>query len=294
MRLDLEDLQVHGGGDDCKLVVRGLLVSDIYRTEDHGEHDLVRISLNSPSSGNRLVLDGRRSGIVANGFRFEGVSQPIREIEAHAIRDAKNLGARSVDVAVFHTYSGPTDLYSLGLLVLRLLFWNDAQTGNRIDGTTLKRVAARVAETHAGSVLLDWADLSKALEEEDLQLGSEQGLYRKEDRAGSNAIPDALWSEVWLTSLRMISLIPEWSYADRLDDYPVEDPARPLRAALTDFEAIEDQVRGSMMGSSGRNSIMLEACQDFLDDLREATSPSAPTGNDDIEMTMVVNPGPSK
>ena len=294
MRLDLEDLQVHGGGTDCKLAVRGLLVSDIYRVEDHGEHDLVRITLNSPSSGERLILDGRRTEVVSNGFRFEGVSQPIQEIEANAIRDAKSLGARSVDVTVFHTYSGPTDLYSLGLLILRLLFWNDAQTGNRIDGTTLKRIAARVVETHPGSVLLDWAELSKVLEEEDLHLGPDQVLYRKEDRAGANAIPDPLWSEIWLTTLRMISLIPNWSYADRLDDYPTEDPARPLRAALADFESIEDQVRGSMMGSSGRNSIMLEVCQDFLDDLREATSPSAPTGNDDIEMTMVVKPDPSK
>jgi hypothetical protein len=144
--------------------------------------------------------------------------------------------------------------------------------------------------------------LRAALASEQIAFGPEAVLYRAEDRdaLGPGAwgsaraegpeqavVPEALWNEVWLTALRMATMIPGWSFCSGLDDYIPTAPAEPLARASRSLDGLVERCRGALIGSSGRNRIALDVCRDFWQDLQEAAH--AGTGEDSAEKTMVVS-----
>jgi hypothetical protein len=90
-----------------------------------------------------------------------------------------------------------------------------------------------------------------------------------------------------LLAFRTASTVAGFSIADSLDAYPPDDPAEPVARALRAFEGLTERTRGSLIGSSGRNRVVLEVCHDFLNDLQEAASPREDAAPGSAEATMV-------
>jgi hypothetical protein len=256
---------------------------------DQGRHDLVRVVASTPD---RIVFGGRMQEAAPGWFRFVGRSAPLDA--EHARKAQARLDGGIVEVVIARAFGAPSDLLALGRLFLRMLFWNDRQEALLLEPALLDRVAERLAESSHGT-----SELRAALDAEQIAFGPASVIYRAEDRSSlgmSNwgqgdgqpaVIPDALWSEVWLTALRMATILPGFSFCGGLDDYTETDPGEPLARAARALDGLVERCRGALIGSSGRNSIALDVCRDFWHDVQEAERTGAT--EDSAERTMVVS-----
>ena len=274
MRLDARTVELQGSADTARARLAASLQSEVYTPTDHGQHDRVLVSVIGPASGHRIRFVGHRTGTLPGGFAFSGTSGPLRAADAEALRTPQVLSGSAAEVTLVHQYDAPSDLLALGLLYFRLLFWNDRQDAANLGRDLLQRLALRLTgrdrgETHSRG-LFEWNELEEILGEEKVAFGPNTILHRAEDRETKETLPLSLWSEVWVVGLRMASFVPGWSFAAGMDDYEPKDPGAALRRAREAVRALADQARASLIGSSGRNRFVLEAAQDFLDDLVEA------------------------
>lgn len=291
MRLTPRSLELIGIAEAARARLTGSLRSELYVASEHGRHDRVLVSIAGPASGQRIRFAGVRTAGTTGGFDFEGTSGHLRPEDAAAFRDAKVLDGASAEVTLLRHYGAPSDLLALGQLYFRLLFWNDRQDAARLGRDLLQRIALRLTGRERGAqgprVLFEWDELAAVLGEEAVDLPPSALLARAEDRETETRLPLSLWSEVWTVGLRLATFVPGFSFAGAIDD---EDPARPaeaLRRARSEVLALAEQVRASLIGSSGRNRFVLEAAQDFLDDLVEATQTFEAEQPGSAEATMV-------
>lgn len=318
MRLSTTNFQVEKLADGRSVAhLAGELVSDSYREADHGQYDLVRLSSQAASAGpDRVVFAGRKVGVVPRGFLFEGKSAPLapealRALEAE--RAAVGQGGWSVEATIVRTFHEPADVLSLGLLLLRLLLVNDKVEATAVDRDTIDRIVAALAEEAAAPAGLPPADettrsifkrelsirrrLGEALAQAGLPARPESVLYREADRAlaggkGQAPIPPALWEETLLLALKLASNRAGFSTCRRQDDYDAGRPGATLTAVVDELDLLVERARGALVGAGGRNRLVLEVCADFLSDLVEASSATAPGAVDDsIGGTVVLSPG---
>jgi hypothetical protein len=290
MRLMIRDLKVESVGAQSRVRITAELTADGYRESEHGRHDLVRLSAeNIPGSDGRLVFAGRRLGAIPRGFVFEGTSGPIDPGAARGL-DPQRLTAVSVEATIVHTFSAPADMMSLGVLLLRLLLVNDRQDAPNLICETAERLAAAAAST-AGNGAGPGHNLGEIFAREGLRADPVEVLFRETDRAHvAPGIPGALWHDTLETALRMASNRPGWSICGAQDDYEPERPAEPFERILADLEMLVERARGGLIGSSGRNGLVLEVCDDFMADYREASQGRPAVMQDEPQMTMVVSP----
>jgi hypothetical protein len=278
-RLDIKSLEVktEGQGDIARLT--GRVAIEHWVEADHGRHDLVRIALQSPVAGTgRFVFAGGKTATHTGGFDFSGFTNPLSADEAQGLRSARSLTSVTAEVTTLRTFSTPTDVVSLGVLLLRFLLFNNEEDGGTIDRNVIENVAAKLSaerpepESEGSNGLPRWPRIRAAFQEQGVDVEPKSILYRAEDRQIEPAIPETLWSETLLLALRMGSNLPGWSLCETLEDYPVEEPAAPLERVLLELGGLCEQARGSLVGSGGRNSSVLRVCADFLADLQEAAS----------------------
>lgn len=287
------------GGTRTRLVAE--LVSDLYRDTEHGRHDRVQLALPSPAGeADGTLFIGRKTGPVPEGFLFEGESRAVggtsaaggsasgttAEAKAPAFDLARLPGSLSVDVTIDHLFAAPADLTGLGLLLLRLLLQNDRQDGSRLGRDEIEDVAESLPSPEG---------VLAAMARAGIAAGPEQVLFREQDRKETRAsLPPALWEDALHLSLRLATTVPGWSLCGSQDDYPENDPARPLSAALEEIEALMDRARGGLLGSSGRNAVLQEVLTDFLTDLESAATPMGPVVEEDTTGRTVVLPARKK
>ncbi len=295
MRLDVQSVELHGGAAEARAHMVGTLTSEVFLDRDHGRHDQILVTVSGPASGHRIRFVGRQTSAKPGSFVFDGVSGPLLPEDGESLRTPQTLSGSAADVTIVHRFAGPSDLYSLGLLFFRLLFWNDRQDTTRLDRDKLLRLATRLTgrdrNPDQGRSTYEWDEIAPVLEEERAQLPSNSVLYRSEDRESGGNIPPSLWAETWLLGLRMVSHLEGWSFAGSIDGFDTEKPGAVIRDALAATQSLIDQTRSSLIGSSGRNRFVLEVCQDFLEDLAEAKSAPEPPEEGSAEMTMIMDRG---
>jgi hypothetical protein len=195
-----------------------------------------------------------------------------------------------VEATIVHTFSAPADVMSLGVLLLRLLLVNDRQEGSNLICETAERLAAAAAAA-AGNGSGPGQHFPEIFSRESLKADPAEVLFRETDRtSGTPAIPPALWHDSLEVALRMASNIPGWSVCASQDDYEADRPGEPFERILADLEMLVERARGGLIGSSGRNGLVLEVCDDFLADYREASMGRPPVSFDEPQMTVVVGP----
>jgi len=299
MRMSPKAVTKSDSGAGTIVTVRAELTGGGYSDGDGGRHDLVRLSVESAAvEGGRLLLAGRRLDTLPNGFVFEGTSAPMPVSVAAAV---EGLKAASAEVSVHAIPSVPVDVVSLGILLIRFLLANDQQDVAALDRQVIERLAAAVGgdggpegRPSADADRQYRARLGRALAAESIQGGAEQVLYRAADRAlAPAATPPSLWQDALVLALRMATNRPGFSLRGRLDDW---DPARlsaPLDELLDELAMLAERARGALIGSGGRNGLLQQMCDDFLDDLEEARTPGGtPDGGGDRTMIVSVRRAP--
>lgn len=294
MRMAVDEWKTDSSGNQTKANLSARLTAeDVYQGVDHGVHDLVRIVLPLDSAGTTpVVFSGCKTGSVAGGFEFTGVSGPLSDSQAVSFSGAAVSASKNVEVTIAHKFAAPADVVSLGLLALRLLLANDGQDVTNLDARLAGAIAGRVARERQTAGYGDFDFLHEAFSKENISSRPVEVLYRKIDRENvAAAVPPGLWEDVLLLALRLASNISGFSICANQDDYPAGDPKQPLSRVVDDLEELRERTRGSLIGSGGRNASIQEVCDDFLADVKEAeTAGSSPAPGQSIEETMIVLP----
>jgi hypothetical protein len=283
MRLQPRRLEIVTAGERYTARLTAELISEHYRPADHSSFDVVRLQSGQLTAGGvePLVVTGRRAETVRGGFLFVGETEGLTAEMARTLERDGFPSSVNVEVTLVHAFHAPVDIFSLGLLLFRLLFLRDdyERMGLR-DRDQIGRVAAEVARgaTRGGGTaeLQARAALQETLSREKIPAGPLSVLYRLTDRTGSHvAVPPALWDDVLLLALRMASHIPGWSICGSLDDYRAEVPGEPVRRVIAEVDSLIERARGALLGSIGRNRLVLQVLDDFLSDYRSVGGGSA-------------------
>ncbi len=306
MRLVVRDLRVETRGASVFAHLEAEMTSENYVKSEHGRNDRVRVSLQtSAGAAERVLFTGARTADHPGGFLFAGVAGPLGADTAKAIEASRGASSLTAEVTIHHAFHAPADLMSLGLLLLRLLLTNDRQEGARIHRDAIARVVraatggAAPARSRRGGTRPSETSVTLTLAghfaREGISAEASALVYRESERAARPAaISRGLWEDALRLGLRMASNVPGFSICASLDDYDASDPASPMRRCVDEIDLIVERARGELIGSSGRNTAVIDVCADFLADVRthvRAGGDEEPSDESDVERTMI---GPRK
>ncbi|HYB53176.1 MAG TPA: hypothetical protein VEG84_04855, partial [Thermoanaerobaculia bacterium] len=173
----------------------------------------------------------------------------------------KSSGVRipGAQYKVYSDFAAPSDLYSLGMILLRLLIGNDAQDARRIQAA-LEKVGKRLVaagETTLANVLAGPG--AAILIERDTELAAAfrkanvfyQALDREEARP--NAIPDPLWKRALLLGLRLATRLSGFSLCTTAADYDDKHPTEKIERLLGEIDLLATEAKGLLVGRQGMN-----------------------------------------
>ncbi len=302
MRLRVRSLEVDGGTQTNvraprRVTLVGELTSEDYRDGGHGRLDAVDLVVHVPGGPDAgAAISGRKIDDAAGGFVFRGRSGELDAETAERVRQAIPSSA-SVEVTIRHAHQVTADVFSLGFMLLRFLFNNDdGPDPSWLDRATLTRVAAqltrRAEQARVSQALSNAEQLAAVLEEEGIDADPRVLLYRAVDRERTDRVtlPKGLWEDVLILAIRMATHVPGWSIVGHADDVDPDDLAAPIQLVSDHLERLIDRVRSAILGSGGRNGIVLEVLEDFYADYVDAAQSGTLGGSfdsDDPEVTKV-------
>lgn len=190
------------------------------------------------------------------------VSEAVALEAAAAQRLKKAIGARipGVRYKVYASFSAPSDLYSLGMVLLRLLVGNDAQDARAIANAVdrvVKKLSAAGQSTLAGYV--GGGPAAAALLEKDPEVfgafRKSNVFYQEIDRRAErpNAIPDALWKRAILLALRMVTRVEDFSLCEHAADYDDAHPTAKIEQVANDIELLQRELRTLLFDRQASN-----------------------------------------
>lgn len=200
------------------------------------------------------------------------ISEPVAVEEAVAQRLRKAAGVRipGVRYKVYSDFGTPSDLYSLGMILLRLLVGNDRQ-----DAGAIARIVERIAKrlSRAGEVTLDNLDspggASALLDREPdilTALNKSNIFYQDIDRRPErpNAIPDPLWKRAILLAMRLGTRVEGFSFCAHPADYEESHPRAKLESLLQDVDLLGQQLRSLLFNRQGINLEIQQVLSEVL------------------------------
>lgn len=192
--------------------------------------------------------------------------------------DETGLGPDETDLGTLpetRVPSEPSPLVSIGALWLRFLLWNDTHRAVRISGPVLDAMRDHWFEDPpAGDQVA--STLRRIFRDEGLAAEPVELLYSSEDRESGSATPADLWHDALLLGIRLASGDPRFGFP--ASGASGIQPA--VRRACGTFRSLTDRTRTTLLGTAGDNRYVLEACDDFLEDLRQIAATAGAAAGD--------------
>jgi hypothetical protein len=204
------------------------------------------------------------------------VSEPITVSDAILQRLKKATGVRipGIRYKVYADFGTPSDLFSLGMILLRLLVGNDTQDARAI-AQVVEKIGKRLmtmGEVTLGnlgspggtSALLERdPDLLKALWKANVFYTE---IERRPERP--NSIPDVLWKRSVLLAIRLATRVEGFSVCSDPGNYDEAHPRAKLEMVVQEVDLISDQLRSLLFQ---RQAVNLEIQQMLSEILEEKT-----------------------
>lgn len=258
---------------DGRPVVRGTLQPDRARLERWQPGDVVRLAPSGSAGAlDGVTLWGRLGERADRGFAFE--AEPEAGAEVDVARKPGDFGAAA---AFYPRFQAPCDAWGLGVLWLHALAANDRTDAFAVDDAAarvLRKLEVALQGKGPASLRRVTTEIEMLLEEERAAFGPSALLRRAEDRGRpGNAVPARLWADALLLAFRLLTRVPDFSFAV---DHADADPARPealLDAVLAEAETLHARVQVELFGRAQRDAEIHEACAGLL---AELAGPGAP------------------
>ena len=158
---------------------------------------------------------------------------------------------------VYRTFPMSSDLYGLGMLLLRALMGSDVRRWERITAT-IPALLEGLAPAVQGVDPSDFAVLHVRIRE---RLSECQDLFLQPD------ITDDLWWDALVLALRALSTIPGFSYAVPLSGEARSSDHSAVDLLLEDVAHLARRARVELFEADERDRTIRTACDHMLADL---------------------------
>lgn len=216
----------------------------------------------------------RKPGVPASYEELTFVSEPVELDDAAVKRLRRSFGVRlpGARYKVYPRFGAPSDLHSLGVLLLRALAGGE-RTEFPLLLQAIQRAATAAARTKEGDPVVR---LKAALAGEPVAetlLERSRVFWKDEDRVPGrpNAIPPLLFERAVLLALRLVTRITGFSIATAPGDFVPEDPTGRVEQALREVDEIVAELRALLVH---RQPLHFEI-QDVLAELLEEEADTA-------------------
>lgn len=219
----------------------------------------------------------RKPDLPASYEELTFVSEPVELDDAAVKRLRRSFGVRlpGARYKVYPRFGAPSDLHSLGVLLLRALVG-----GERTELPTVlqgvQRAATAAARVKEGDALSRLRASLAAEPSTATLLERSRVFWKDEDRVPGrpNAIPPPLFERAVLLALRLLTRIPGFSIATAPGDFVPEDPTGRIEQALREADEVVAELRALLVH---RQPLHFEI-QDVLAELLEAEAEAAKRG----------------
>lgn len=221
------------------------------------EPDAIRVTFPDEALGiglTALILH-RSPGTKPTYQELAFRSEPLALDEA-TVRKLKKLSGVRLPGArykVYPAFGAPSDLYSAGALLLRLLGGREgADLTPLFQG--LDRVATKISQANDDLPPLERLKAAASSEPDVSALLEPAAVfYRAEDRAAGrpNAVPRLLWERTVLLAFRLVTRIPGFSVCSGPGDFLPADPTARIEETLREVERIEAELKTLLFQRQG-------------------------------------------
>ncbi|MFN7987833.1 MAG: hypothetical protein U0529_10195 [Thermoanaerobaculia bacterium] len=219
----------------------------------------------------------RKEGVPASYEELTFVSEPVDLDDAAVKRLRRSFGVRlpGARYKVFPRFGAPSDLYSLGVLLLRALAGGE-RTEFPLLLQAVQRAATAATRTKEGDAL---TRLKAALAADAVTASlfdRAHVFWKDEDRVPGrpNAIPPQLWERAVLLALRLVNRIPGFSIATAPADFVPEDPTGRVEQALREADEVVAELRSLLVHRQPLHFEIQEVLAELLDEESEASRPA--------------------
>ena len=248
--------------DEGETSIRGLVrmhvIADEIAAHTFSRHDVFRLILPlKVGKGTDVRVWARKVDVPERGIVLSGVTDVLSpEIwktfkgeSGHAMSDARAV--------VYRTFPLSSDLYSLGMLLLRALLGSDVRRWERVTAT-LPALLEGLAPAVQGVDPSDFSVLNARIRE---RLCEQQDLFLQPD------ISDDLWWDALTLALRALSTIPGFSYAVPRSGEACVSDSSAVDALSQDVAHLARRARVELFEADERDRTIRAACDHMLADL---------------------------
>lgn len=255
-------------GNEKETVLHGKAISGRTRFRGYQPKDAVRlVPAAQPGGLDVPCLWGVIDGIEANSFRFSASGSGVLE----GLEPPLSFGANG---ALFRRPHLPCDIYSLGMILFRLLLVNDERDLFAVDDG-LKKVLDRLSLSFPeGGPRHEREKLESRVH---IEIEAAGDLFdrthllhsRSLRERGAVAIPQRIWVDLITFGIRLTSFISGFSYCAHHGDYPGEHPETVLDEILVDLDALSRRVHVELFDRSRRDREVSLACRRLMAEISE-------------------------
>ena len=248
--------------DEGETSVRGLVrvhvVADEIAAHTFSRHDVFRLILPlKVGKGADVRVWARKVEVPERGIVLSGVTDVLspgiwnrfKGESGHAMSDARAV--------VYRTFPLSSDLYSLGMLLLRALLGSDTRRWERVTAT-IPALLEGLAPAVQGVEPSDFSVLHVRIRE---RLCEQQDLFLLPD------ISHDLWWDALTVALRALSTIPGFSYAAPLSGEARSSDHSAVDLLLEDVAHLVRRTRVELFEADERDRTIRAACDHMLADL---------------------------
>jgi hypothetical protein len=248
--------------EESETSIRGLVrvhvIADGVAAHEFSQHDVFRVLLPvKVKKGTEVRVWARKVDVPERGIVLSGVTDVLSpEIwkafkgeSGHAMSDARAL--------VYRTFPLSSDLYGLGMLLLRALLGSDVRRWERVTAI-LPVLLEGLAPAVQGVEPSDFAVLHERIRE---RLCEQQDLFLRPD------ISEDLWWDALTLALRALSIIPGFGYGVGHSGEVCVPDSSVVDVLSLDVAHLARRTRVELFEADERDRTIRKACDRLMADL---------------------------
>lgn len=246
------------GGTSIRGLVRVHVIADGISAQSFSQHDVFRLILPLKiGKGNDVRVWSRKVDVPERGIVLSGVTDVLSPEIWKAFEGASGQAMSDARAVVYRTFPTSSDLYGLGMLLLRALLGSDVRQWERVTAT-IPALVEGLAPAVQGVEPSDFAVLHVRIRE---RLSERQDLFLQPD------ITDDLWWDALTLALRSLSTISGFSYAIPLSSEAHSSDNSAVKVLSQDVAHLARRARVELFEADERDRTIRTACDRLLADL---------------------------
>jgi hypothetical protein len=246
------------GGTSIRGLVRVHVIADGIAAQSFSQQDVFRLVLPLDlRKGTDVRIWARKVDVPERGIMLSGVTDVLSLEVWKSFEGANGKAMSDARALVYRTFPPSSDLYSLGMLLLRALLGSDMRRWERVTAT-IPALLEGLAPAVQGVESSDVAVLHARIRE---RLCEWQDLFLQP------AISDDLWWDALTLALRALWTIPGFSYAVPYSSEACSSDNSGVDVLSLDVAHLARRARVELFEADERDRTIRTACDRLLADL---------------------------